>query len=78
MADISTLAAARELREHRRSFVGFERLVLFSILHVLLVLGCLALAFLGHAPLVAALLGVGGSLAMIVAFVVRGLSDNTR
>lgn len=61
-----------ELRAHRRSYVTFERLVLFSVLHIALVLVCLALAFLGDAPLIAFLLGIGGSLAIIVGLMVRG------
>ena len=63
-------SATQELREHRRSFMTFERIVLFAIMHVALVLSCLALAFLGDVPLIAFLLGVGGTLALIVAFVV--------
>ena len=63
---------AAEVRAHRRTFVGFERLVMFAMLHIALTLGCLALAFLGHVPLLAFLLGVGGTIALIVAFVVVG------
>ena len=61
-----------ELRAHRRTFVAFERLVLFAAMHIMLTLACLALAFMGHAPLIALLLGVGGTLALIVGFVVVG------
>ncbi|HTR85144.1 MAG TPA: hypothetical protein VMI56_11755 [Reyranella sp.] len=75
MANVPQRLPPEELRVHRRSFVGFERLVLFAILHVALALSCLALAFLGHVPTVAVLLGVGGSLAMIAVFVVNGLQD---
>jgi hypothetical protein len=63
---------AAEVRAHRRSFIAFERLVLFAILHITLTLACLALAFLGQVPLFAVLLGVGGTIALIVAFVVMG------
>lgn len=62
------------LRAHRRSFLTFERLVLFAILHIALTLSCLALAFLDDAPLIAVLLGIGGTLALIVAFAVTGSS----
>lgn len=59
-----------ELRAHRRTFEGFERLVLFAAMHVALVLVCLALAFVGGIPLLALLLGIGGTLALIMGFVV--------
>jgi hypothetical protein len=59
-----------EVRAHRRTFVTFERLVLFAAIHVILTLACLALAFIGHVPVIALLLGVGGTLALIVGFVI--------
>lgn len=68
---------AQELREHRRSYMTFERLVLFAILHIALVLSCLALAFLGDIPLIAFLLGAGGTLALIAAFVVTAPTGQT-
>ena len=65
-------ATAEELREHEETFRSFNKLVLFAILHVGLVLACLALAFLGQVPLVALLIGLGGTIAMVVAFVIAG------
>lgn len=65
-------AATQEFREHRHSFMTFERIVLFAVMHIALVLACLALAFLGNVPLLGFLLGVGGTLALIVAFVTTG------
>lgn len=65
-------APARELDDHQATFRSFSKLVLFSVLHVGLVLACLALAFLGHVPVLALLLGLGGTIAMIVAFVMAG------
>jgi hypothetical protein len=46
MADIvhDPRLADWELRAHRQTFRSFNKLVLFAILHVGLVLGCLALA----------------------------------
>jgi hypothetical protein len=41
-------------------------------MHIALVLVSLALAFLGHAPLIAVLLGLGGTVALIAAFAVTG------
>ena len=43
-------APTEEVRAHRRTFITFERLVLFAALHIALTLACLALAFFGHAP----------------------------
>ena len=62
--------AAQELRAHLQTFHGFSKLVLFSILHIGLVLACLALAFVGNSPLIALILGVGGTAALIAAFAV--------
>src|SRR5450755_2007156 len=36
--------ASRELRAHEQTFHSFSKLVLFAILHIMLVLSCLALA----------------------------------
>jgi len=66
----------QEMREHRRSYLGFERMILFAALHVALALVCLALAFLGHIPVLAFLLFIGGSMATIAGFVVYGGSHD--
>ena len=55
---------SQDLRAHEQTFHSFSKLVLFAILHIMLVLCCLALAFLGNAPLIATLIaGVGGTVA---------------
>ncbi|WP_422000545.1 hypothetical protein [Reyranella sp.] len=74
MADLVSDAAvaAQELRAHEQTFHTFNRLVLFAVLHVIIVLGCLALAFVGHVPLLAAILGIGGTIALIAVFTVTG------
>lgn len=64
-----------EMRAHLRSYMTFERRVLFALLHAALVLACLALAFLGDSPTIAFLFGAGGSLAIIAGFVTRGMSQ---
>lgn len=69
VADFDT---ASEVRTHRRSFATFERIVLFAVMHIALILSCLALAFLGDAPIVALLFGVGGTVALIAGFVLVG------
>jgi len=72
----AAVVSPEEVREHRRSYLGFERMVAFSALHIALALACLALAFIGHAPVIAFLLGVGGSLVTIAAFVIYGASHD--
>lgn len=58
----------QELREHQKTFNTFSKLVLFAGLHVALVLACSAMAFVGQVPLLGLLLGLGGTLALMVAF----------
>jgi hypothetical protein len=62
--------ASQELREHEQTFHSFSKLVLFAILHIMVVLSCLALAFLGNAPLMAIILGVGGTAMLLAAFAI--------
>jgi len=62
--------SARELREHEETFHSFSRLVLFAVLHIVLVLVCLALGFVGHIPVLAVLMGLGGTLVLLIAFVI--------
>ncbi len=64
--------AAEQLHEHEETFHSFNKLVLFAVLHVGLVLACLALAFLGQVPVLALLVGLGGTIAMVVGFVIAG------
>lgn len=60
----------QDLRAHLQTYHSFNKLVLFAILHVALVLGCLALAFLGNVPLLATLIGVGGTAALLAVFAI--------
>jgi Bacterial aa3 type cytochrome c oxidase subunit IV len=64
------LAAVQDQRAHMRTFHSFSKLVLFAVLHIVLVLACLALAFLGNAALIAVILGVAGTVALIAAFAI--------
>ena len=74
MADVlnNRQIADPELPAHQQTFHSFSKLVLFAILHIGLVLACLALAFLGNAPVLALLLGVGGTVALLAAFAITG------
>ena len=55
----------REVAEHRQSFIAFRHLVVFAAAHIGLTLACVALAFVGHIKLVALLVWLGGTLAMV-------------
>jgi fatty acid desaturase len=57
-----------DLPAHEQTYTAFNRLVLFAILHIILMLVCLALAFVGHMPILAIVLGLGGTLALIAGF----------
>jgi hypothetical protein len=76
MTNVTNLGDQQLLREHRKSWVTFERVVLFAVLHVALTLACLALAFLGDAMVFALLLFIGGTMAMIVGFSLRWMGAN--
>jgi hypothetical protein len=70
MADIPNdpRVSGQELHVREEIFHSFNKLVLFAILHVGLVLACLALAFLGHAPLLGPLIALGGTMTLILGF----------
>jgi hypothetical protein len=72
MADIvhDPRLADQEFTAHQRTFRGFSKMILFAILHIMLVLGCLALAFLGNVPVLALLIGVGGTIVLIALFAI--------
>jgi hypothetical protein len=72
---VQDLSQTADLRNHRRTFHSFGRLVLFAILHVALTLGGLALAFLGHIPLIALVLWLGGTLGLISLLTIAATYD---
>jgi hypothetical protein len=55
---------------HLNTYNSFNKLVLFTILFVVLLLACMALGLVGNTPIFALLLGIGGTLALLVAFAV--------
>jgi|GEM_PF-570886 len=61
---------AGELREHQKAFHSFGKLVLFAALHITLTLVCMALGFVGQMPLLALILGLGGTVALVAAFAI--------
>jgi hypothetical protein len=72
MSDIPRSPTDGEFSEHLQSYFSFERLVLFAVLHVALTLSCAALAFMGHVPIFALVLWLGGSLLLIGGFALTG------
>ena len=63
-------ATQDEFRQHADTYASFSRLVLFMILWIVLLLACMALGLVGGSGLIALLLGIGGSIAIIVGAVV--------
>ena len=59
----------REVAEHRRSFDVFLSMIFFAAGHIALTLACIALAFFGGAHVMAWLIWLGGSVALLVAVV---------
>lgn len=65
-------ATQDELHAHEATYQAFSKLVLFMILLLVLVLSTMALGLIAHVPVLALLLGVGGTLALIIGFAVLG------
>jgi hypothetical protein len=57
---------------HASTYQTFSKLVLFTILFIVLLLSCMALGLVGNSGLIALLLGIGGTVALLVAFTVLG------
>jgi hypothetical protein len=57
---------------HAQTYQSFSKLVLFTILFIVLLLSCMALGLVGNSGLIALLLGIGGTVALLVAFAVLG------
>lgn len=58
------------LPAHLQTYHSFSKLVLFAILFIVLLLSCMALGLVGSAHIFALLLGIGGTVALLVAFTV--------
>jgi hypothetical protein len=65
-------ASQDEYRAHLATYTAFSKLVLFMILWLVLLLGCMALGLVGNSGLIALLLGVGGTVVLLVAFAMAG------
>jgi hypothetical protein len=65
-------ATQDELQAHQSTFAAFSKLVLFAILWVVLLLSSMALGLVAHIGLLALLMGVGGTVVLLIAFAVLG------
>ncbi|WP_395712861.1 aa3-type cytochrome c oxidase subunit IV [Reyranella sp.] len=61
-----------EYPAHVQTFEAFSKLVLFSILFLVLLLSCMALGLVGNLGLLSLVLGIGGTIALLIAFAVLG------
>ena len=57
-------------RAHLDTYTSFNKLVLFMILWIVLLLSCMALGLVGGVHLLSLLLGIGGTVALVVGFAV--------
>jgi len=65
-------ATQEEIREHMETYTAFNKLVTFVILWLIMLVGSMALGLVAHQGLISTLIGIGGTFALIVGFVVFG------
>jgi Bacterial aa3 type cytochrome c oxidase subunit IV len=65
-------ATPEEIRAHMDTYSAFNKLVLFTILWVILLLASMALGLVAHAGIISLLLGVGGTIVLLIGFAVLG------
>ena len=63
-------ASNAEYRAHLDTYTSFNKLVMFTILWVLLLLSSMALGLVAHIGFLSVVLGVGGTIVLLVAFAV--------
>ncbi len=63
-------ASQDEYRAHLATYTAFNRLVLFMILWIVLLLACMALGLVGSSGLIALVLGIGGTVALLIGFAI--------
>lgn len=61
-------ASNAEYRAHLDTYTSFNKLVLFTVLWVVLLLASMALGLVANAGLLSIALGVGGTIGLLVAF----------
>ena len=63
-------ASNAEYRAHLDTYTSFNKLVLFTVLWILLLLSSMALGLVAHVGFLSVVLGVGGTIALLVAFAI--------
>ena len=61
-----------DLPAHVQTYQSFNKLVLFAILFIVLLLSCMALGLVGGQSIFALLFGIGGTVALLIALAVLG------
>jgi hypothetical protein len=61
-----------EYRAHLATYTSFNKLVTFMILWIVLLLSSMALGLVGGVHILALLMGIGGTIALLIAFAVLG------
>ena len=57
---------------HAATYSAFSKLVTFALLWIIVLLVSMALGLIAHLPLLGLVLGVGGSIALLIGFAVLG------
>ncbi len=65
-------ATQDDYRTHLDTYTAFSKLLTFMILWIVLLLCSMALGLIAHVSIIALLLGLGGTLALIIGFAVFG------
>ncbi len=65
-------ATQEEIRVHTETYTAFNKLVLFTVLWVILLLSSMALGLIAHIGILSLLLGVGGTVVLLIGFAVLG------
>ena len=65
-------ATQEEVRAHMDTYSSFNKLVLFTVLWVILLLASMALGLVAHAGIISLLMGVGGTVVLLVGFAIMG------
>ncbi len=61
-----------DYRAHLATYTSFNKLVLFTILWIVLLLVSMTLGLVGNMSILALLLGIGGTVALLIGFAVLG------
>ena len=62
--------APDDYRAHQETYEGFSKLITFSLLWIVVILASMALGLVGGLSILGLLLGIGGSVALLIGFAV--------